>query len=217
GFSYNIEDFKRVVKICNEENPDIVIFSGDLIDDIKKYNEDLDLISDEMSRIDAPLGKYAVLGNHDYGSNGSSTYIDIMSSGGFEVLVNEHIFIEEYNIVIFGIDDYLIGYGNPDILTAASPDTCNIVICHEPDIADELTDYNVSVMLSGHTHGGQVYLPFYTKDFLPTYGKKYVRGLYEVGENGFPLYVTKGIGTTNLPFRLFSKPEVTIMTLNPLT
>lgn len=214
GFSYSLEDFEKVIKACQEENPDIIVFTGDLIDDIKKYDADFESISVAMNKLQAPLGKYAVLGNHDYGSNGSRTYIDIMSSGGFEVLVNEHVLIEEYNIVIFGIDDCLIGHGNPDILAAASPDTCNIALCHEPDIADEISDYNVSLMLAGHTHGGQVYLPFYTKQFLPPYGEKYVRGLYEIGGTGFPLYVTKGIGTTNLPLRLFSKPEISIINLS---
>lgn len=213
GFSYTLEDFEKVIAACDEEDPDLIVFTGDLIDDIKKYHGEFTEISDALNRLDAPLGKYAVFGNHDYGSNGSNAYRKIMTDGGFNLLVNEYDVIEAYNIVIFGIDDCLIGYGDPTVLEAASPDTCNIVLCHEPDIADRIAGYNVSLMLSGHTHGGQVYLPLYTNTYLPSYGEKYVRGLYEIGSGEFPLYVTKGLGTTSMPLRLFAKPETVSITL----
>lgn len=214
GFSYTLEDFEKVIKACDEEQPDLIVFVGDLIDDIKKYPGDITEISDALNRLHAPLGKYAVFGNHDYGSNGSKAYREIMTDGGFRLLVNEYAFLEAYNIVLFGIDDCLIGYGDPDILAAASPDTCNIVLCHEPDIVDRITQYNVSVMLAGHTHGGQVYLPR-TSFYLPAYGEKYIRGLYPIEPGGFPLYVTRGLGTTKLPLRLFAIPEAAFISLQP--
>lgn len=211
GFDYDLEHFYEVIDLINDQEPDIVVFTGDLIDNLNTYEEDTSLVSSALSLISAPGGKYAVHGNHDYLMTGDDLYTEIMEDGGFDVLINEALYLRNYNINVFGITDCLIGNGDVSLLSAAGPYTFNLVICHEPDIFDRMNDYNVSLMLSGHSHGGQVNIPFYTEKFLPVYGMKYVNGLYESGEN--TLYVTKGIGTTKLPLRFMAKPEIVTITL----
>lgn len=138
-----------------------------------------------------------------------------MTDGGFKVLINETLYLPDYNMNIFGITDCLIGKSDLSILSAAGPDTFNLVICHEPDVFDQLSDRNISLMLSGHTHGGQVNIPIFTERFLPALGTKYVSGIFTaVRDNSLnTLYVTKGIGTTKLPLRFMAKPEIAAITL----
>lgn len=212
GFYYGCEHFDKVIEMINDEAPDIIVFTGDLIDDLNTYEGDKAEISDALTRLSAPYGKFAVYGNHDYSKSGTHIYADIMEAGGFTVLENEYFYIPELNVTVHGIDDCLIGYGQPNaVMQAASEYTFNLIVCHEPDIFDEITDYNVSLMLSGHTHGGQVRLPFFTQQFLPPHGEKYVSGMFDT--DGSFLYVTKGIGTTKLPLRFGAVPEAAFITI----
>ncbi len=212
GFYYDLEHFEEVIEMINEKSPDIIVFTGDLIDDLNTYEGDKAEVSAALSRLQAKYGKFAVYGNHDYSKTGSPVYADIMEAGGFTVLENEYFYIPELNVTMYGIDDCLIGNGDPSVLLASSVYTFNLVACHEPDIFDEALDYNVSLMLSGHTHGGQVRLPFFTSQFLPTHGEKYVSGLFD--KNGSFLFVTKGIGTTKLPLRFGAVPEVAFIAID---
>ena len=211
GFDYDCSHFEEVISMINSQEPDLIIFTGDLIDDLNTYTGDISEISSMLTRLSANFGKFAVYGNHDYALSGEAVYRKIMENGGFTVLENESFFLPELNVAVHGIDDCLIGFGDPSFLQYASEDCFNLVLCHEPDIFNELSDYSISLMLSGHTHGGQVRIPFYTDSFLPTYGKIYVSGLYESA--GSFLYVTKGIGTTKLPLRFRAVPEVTVITV----
>ena len=212
GFYYDLEHFEEVIEMINEKSPDIIVFTGDLIDDLNTYEGDKAEVSAVLSRLQAKYGKFAVYGNHDYSKTGNPVYADIMEAGGFTVLENEYFYIPELNVTMYGIDDCLIGNGDPSVLLASSVYTFNLVACHEPDIFDEALDYNVSLMLSGHTHGGQVRLPFFTSQFLPTHGEKYVSGLFD--KNGSFLFVTKGIGTTKLPLRFGAVPEVAFIAID---
>lgn len=242
GFNYDLEDLYKVIDKINSQSPDIIVFSGDLIDNLNSYDGDTRLISEALSELSAPGGKYAVHGNHDYELSSNDPYTEIMEAGGFSVLINSSLYLPQYNINVFGITDCLIGSGDPSILTAAGPDTFNLVICHEPDIFDRISDFNATLMLSGHSHGGQVNIPLYTEYFLPALGTKYVNGMFtsyrtngaasqavsasehsespessEIFERSGcsvnTLYVTKGIGTTKLPLRFRAKPEIVSITL----
>lgn len=227
GFNYDITQLHKVIDKINAQNPDIIVFSGDLIDNLNTYSENTAAVSSALSELYAPGGKYAVHGNHDYELSGNDPYAQIMTDGGFKVLVNETLYLPDYNMNIFGITDCLIGKPDISMLSAAGPDTFNLVICHEPDIFDQLSDRNVSLMLSGHTHGGQVNIPIFTERFLPALGTKYVSGIFTAVRNNGDftdgtassnsrlntLYVTKGIGTTKLPLRFMAKPEIAAITL----
>lgn len=213
GFEYDLADLQKVTDEINENPPDILIFGGDLIDNLNDYEGSTAEISAALSEMQAKVGKYAVFGNHDYGGGAENLYEDMMNAGGFKVLVNDTVKLDKFNFSIIGIDDVLIGYGEPGIANAASSARYNLALCHEPDIMEEVSHSSVNYMLSGHTHGGQIRIPFYTSKVLPSYGERYVKGSYDV--NGTPLYVTPGLGTTKIPARLFAPPELTRLTLSP--
>lgn len=172
GFDYNANDFRKVVKKINAAGVDLILFGGDLIDELNNYDDDPAVISKLLAEFKATKGKYAVFGNHDYGGGAEREYENIMKSGGFTVLKNKTVTFSSYNLTLTGIDDCLIGYGQPAAVYQCPPDMYNLVLCHEPDIADKITDSNTDIFLSGHSHGGQINLPKLTDQFLVSLGKK---------------------------------------------
>lgn len=216
GFDYTTEDFQKAIDAINSKAPDYILFAGDLIDYLDQYEGDTSEISKKLSELTAAEGKYAVFGNHDYGGGAENAYESIMNKGGFTVLKNEIITFDDNNFRIIGIDDVLIGYGDPSIADSAAPDMYNLVLCHEPDVIDEVYNSNSDFFVSGHTHGGQIRIPHYTQMFLPAYGRTYVKGEYHLDNPcNTVVYVNPGLGTTKIPARFGSVPEVTILTINP--
>ena len=216
GDYYTTEDFSQVLEKIEEIEPDMVFFLGDLIDNYSRYTkaEDVNEISELLRQIEAPFGKYAVFGNHDYGGGAENTYESIMTAGGFKVLANDYFTVEDLSIRIIGIDDVVIGYGNPETAQKAKEDLYNIVLTHAPDVANEIKGYNVDLILSGHTHGRQINIKYFDDYVLPPYGREYIHGLYELNtERESRLYVNAGIGMTQLPFRFLSPPELTVINL----
>ncbi|WHY90963.1 metallophosphoesterase [Neobacillus cucumis] len=212
GFHYNIEDFQHVIRMINRLKPDIIFFTGDLVQ-----------IGNNQPEVAIPLlhslkglrgGKWAVIGNHDFYTK--NQVINVLQSSQFKVLDNTQDFIEvdQQRLYIAGIDDLM--YGSPDIKKAVEGRTdqdCVLLLAHEPDIADESINYPISAQFSGHSHGGQIRLPFYGPIIKQVLAHKYSDGLYMVGENKMPLYVNRGIGTTKLAVRFFCRPEITVFHL----
>lgn len=214
GDYYSTEDFDKVIDALKEAEPELVVFAGDLIDNFDTYTEDVAVISEKLSEIKAPYGKFAIFGNHDYGGGAENEYESIMEDGGFTVLKNEYYALDELGIAIIGIDDVLIGYGDPAVASWGRPDYFNIVLAHEPDVIDEVLDYNVDLMVAGHTHGRQINIKYFDQYILPPYGKNYIQGLYRFSnERESRLYVNSGVGMTKLPYRFLSPPELTCITL----
>ena len=215
GPHYTVSDFQKVVDAAAAAEPDIVFFLGDLIDHFHRYDAPggTDAIAVQLAAIPARYGKYAVFGNHDYGGGAESVYPAVMEAGGFTLLVNQTVFLPELDLTITGIDDVVIGYGDPTAAAAASGEGFTIVATHAPDVADQLAPYPSDLVLAGHTHGRQVALKVFDPYILPPYGRNYVKGLYDLpGDRS--LYVTAGLGTTQLPLRFGSVPELTIITLD---
>ena len=213
---YTPENFQKVVDRINAENPDLIFFLGDLIDDYSTYSGDVGEIEKGLRSLHAKIGKYAVYGNHDYGGEMEFDYPDVMKAGGFDLLINESVYFEDLNLEVMGIDDMVIGYGDPAAAAALKEERYSVVLCHEPDIADRLKDYAVDLMLAGHTHGRQINLWFFDDYILPKYGKKYVKGEFDLpaaGGRDLQLYVTRGIGMTKIPMRFASPPEVNTIEL----
>lgn len=216
GFDYSIDDFEKIIDEINSDPPDIILFAGDLIDHLDEYSGDITLISHKLAELEANIGKYAVFGNHDYGGGAEYEYEHIMAAGGFTVLKNEVITIRDKNLRIIGIDDVIIGYGDPSVAYTADGNMYNLLLCHEPDIIESIADSNTDYMFSGHTHGGQIRIPYYTEMFLPAYGRTYVKGEYSLDNQcGTVLYVNPGLGTTKLAARFGAAPELTYLTINP--
>jgi hypothetical protein len=140
-----------------------------------------------------------------------------MAAAGFTLLKNSNFQISKLKINIIGIDDVLIGYGDVESASKTVPGYFNIVIAHEPDIADDVSMYSVDFMVSSHTHGRQVNISMLDNFILPPYGKNYVEGWYEfVSLSNMQLYVTRGIGITQLPLRFNSKPELSVFELTQI-
>ena len=169
-----------------------------------------------LTRIECPQ-RYAILGNHDCIVNQAAA-ADALTTHGIPLLSNEAVPLERggKRIWLAGITDALEGNPKPDF-EKAIPKTARgdgervILLAHEPDILPTAAKYGVDLMLSGHTHGGQIRFPLVPPMYLPPMGLKYVEGHFQVGTT--QLYVNRGIGTVGMPFRLNCPPEITVLTL----
>lgn len=216
GEYYSLENLNNVVKKINNLNPDIVVFTGDLIDNAATY-EDLYNVSEVLGKIETNIGKYAVYGNHDIGGGAIRYYEDIMSEAGFTVLKNnkETIEVNGKYISIFGGDEALLGrHNSEETMRRIDEENVNILLIHEPDLIEEYIDYPIDLVLSGHSHGGQVYIPFYGPIVSNALAEKYSKGLYKIDNyRQTNLYVSSGLGNTKLPFRFFNIPEIVVFDL----
>ncbi|MDX8044866.1 metallophosphoesterase [Gracilibacillus sp. S3-1-1] len=215
GFHYTIEQLTELINKINRLEPDLIVFTGDLIDNPQTYQLDGRLIP-LLSQLTAKDGKYCIYGNHDHGGYGTDLLNDIFAQSDFELLQNEHRQITKNGdtLYIAGIDDALLG--NPDVeqaITGIPDDAFKILLAHEPDYADVAKNYPIDIQISGHSHGGQVQLPFIGYIYTPSLAQKYVEGGYTLGNYPLQLYVSRGIGTTRLPYRFLCKPEITVYQL----
>lgn len=212
GFHFGIKELRHVVELINDLHPDILLFTGDLVQ--RGYNKPERMIP-LLQSIKARGGKWAVTGNHDAPTR--KKVANALESSDFKVLDNKHgvIPFNGQYLYIAGLDDVL--FGSPNITQAMnglSEEDCVLLLVHEPDTADYLTEYPISAQFSGHSHGGQVRIPFIGPVIKPELAQKYVDGLYLIGEKQVPLYVNRGIGTSNAPIRLFCRPEITVFQLD---
>jgi hypothetical protein len=206
----------RIIEKINAENPDLVIFTGDLIGSSGNFTVNPEEISQYLAKIQATYGKVAVMGNHEYALMDQYNYAELMSAGGFEVLIDDWLDISELNVRLLGLDDAYRGNPDIDLTDEAFDGAFNILLTHEPDIVDKMNSDAVQLVLAGHTHGGQISLPYLTEKILPANGKKYVKGLFVIGSQGqTTLFVTKGTGMTKLPFRFMNVPEIVAIEVSP--
>lgn len=212
---------EAVVRRVNEAAPDLVLLTGDFVSSgplPRHFSVRMGYHCAEiLSRIHCPL-RYAILGNHDHlvGAHGVT---DALLTHGIPVLANSSVAVERdgRRLWLAGTQDALEGRPN---LTATLPGGRNpdqeplILLVHEPDFAAHVAGRQIDLMLSGHTHGGQVRLPFLPPLLLPKMGTRYVEGHFRLGD-GMQLYVNRGIGAVNLPFRFRCPPEISVLTLQP--
>lgn len=213
GSLYGEKHAEKIADKINGLNADIVIFGGDLFDNYV-YDHgamDLEYLKAELGRIKAAAGKFAVWGNHDYGGGAVRIYEDFLESCGFALLNDESRLLTEYGIRVVGFDDYLMGWTDPSLYTLES-DSFNVIASHEPIIANFIQSGSDNLLLTGHTHGGQVSIPFLTSRLLPNGSGQFVKGLYSAEEIGtaasLQMYTTSGIGMTRYPFRFLNVPEI---------
>jgi uncharacterized protein len=216
GHFFELEQLQHVINKINHLQPDILFFTGDLIDEPNRYAF-VNNIAPILKQVEAPLGKFAIYGNHDHGGYGTEIYETIMKESGFDLLVNEHRIItllDKSKIAIAGIDDAMLG--KPDLaktFQGIPKDLYTIVMMHEPDIAIEIEMFGPHFQLSGHSHGGQIQVPFYGPLITPPLATQFYEGFYQVGSSNMLLFVNRGLGTTRMPYRFFSKPEIAFFTL----
>lgn len=211
---FTLKRLNTIVTNINQLSPDLLFFTGDLMDEPNQYTE-INKIVPVLEQLNAPFGKYAVYGNHDHGGYGTDIYKNVITMSGFTLLQNEvaHVsMIDGSKIGIAGIDDLMLGKPTYEgTLGNLQKDLFNILLAHEPDAALEAKRFNVDLQLSGHSHGGQIQVPFYGPLITPPYSTVYSEGMYDVEK--MKLYVNRGLGTTRLPFRFLSVPEITVFTL----
>ena len=219
----NKETLQKVVDEINLINPDIVFFTGDLIDkDFKLKDKEKNNLITLLSNIKSKYGKYAVMGNNDYIKD-EELFKEIYSSSNFILLQNNYDIIYGNNndkIFIGGTDSY--SFDKADISKIMEYFTNNedinykIILCHEPDYIDKiLKDYDVNLVLSGHSHNGQINIPYIKKFFLPKGSRKYYDNYYRVKDTD--LYISSGIGVSRLNLRMFNKPSINFYRINKIT
>ena len=207
----NKERLEKMIEKINNNKPDIILFGGDVFDKPSKYpidekaeNEIIEL----LQSLHAEYGKFAVLGEEDYDPQANSIH-QILFKGDFEVLTNKQIFITKDGknmINLIGIDS-LVG-GNPDIESSfANVDTnlFTIVLTHAPDIISQLPTNEIDLVLAGHSHGGQINIPFIGSLNKVEGAKTYSQGDYYINQT--QLIVSNGLGTTDSDIRIFADPE----------
>lgn len=213
GKYYDVSHAKKLVEKINEMKPDIVVFGGDLLDNYARDRDSMDLeyLKEELKKIEVKIGKYAVWGNHDYGGGAVRIYEDFMASCGFQILDDESVILENYGIKLIGYDDYLMGWTDPSLYRIKS-DLFNVIIAHEPIVSQFIENESENFLLSGHTHGGQVKLPFLTNRLLPEGSGHFVKGFYSQKEIGtstsLKMYTSSGVGMTRYPLRFLNPPEI---------
>jgi uncharacterized protein len=218
GFQYDLKQFNKLISHINSLEPDVIFFTGDLMDAPNQYPYSEQIVP-LLKNLQAPFGKYAIYGNHDHGGYGSNIYKNIMDESDFKLLLNDsdRIQLADGSIYILGIDDAMLGRPNIESSIKKVPEKqYKILLSHAPDLADQAAELGIQLQLSGHSHGGQIQIPFIGALITPPYAKKYHEGFYDIQITDFPLtlYVNRGIGTTRLPFRFLSKPELTVFTLS---
>nr|WP_285850994.1 metallophosphoesterase [Sporosarcina aquimarina] len=215
GPHYSLQQLKKLVERVNELEPDVIAFTGDLID-VPSAFEGRSEISDILGKLRSRYGKYAVWGNHDYGGGGVRFYENIMKESGFKLLENQNSVIEldsGQKVTIIGLDDAMLGH--PDIekaYTGVDDQGDKLLLLHDPDLVDHITIERFDLALAGHSHGGQVVVPLFGPLVTPPLAKKYTKGMYQLAEDNY-LYVNSGIGTTRITVRFWNPPELSVFDL----
>jgi predicted MPP superfamily phosphohydrolase len=218
GSWMNLDRFQQVADLILAQKPDLLLITGDFLFG-HNFNEaskgDLKDLINVLSPLAAELPSFAVLGNHDYWTN-SEAVREMLRACQITELTNTVFTLTRgsENLHLCGVDD--VWEGNvrlEDVLSQLTDDSAAILLAHEPDFADtSAATGRFDLQVSGHSHGGQVVIPYYGPPILPLLGQKYPSGLYKVGE--MFQYTNRGVGTGMLPVRFNCPPEITLFILN---
>lgn len=207
------KDLKEIVKQVNEYEPDIIVITGDLLDrDMDYTKQDLIDIEECLKELDASLGKYIIMGNHD---NTQNVYNEVVANSGLTDLneKNEILYYQGNKpILIAGMSTGEYSGLTPQEkvqeaiqLIKENDIAYSILIMHEPDYISDIEYENFDLVLAGHSHNGQVRLPIIGAIILPPHAQEYYDEYYKIQNTD--LYISSGIGTSNVKFRLFNRPS----------
>ena len=214
GRAFGRGDIQTCVDMLNAQSPDVIVLTGDFVDRYSRIVDYVEIAAEALSSLRAPLGVYAVLGNHDYWTDARGVKAQL-ADAGITVLVNERrrLVLNEQPFWLLGADCAWEGKPDLDALLDGIPGTePTILLVHEPDFVDHAAPRGIDLQLSGHSHGGQVRFPLLGTPFLPYLARKYPKGLYHVTKTW--LYTTRGVGvSSSIPFRFNCRPEVTLVTV----
>jgi uncharacterized protein len=218
---FSVVPIRKAVETVQSLKPDLIALTGDFVTVPVLERTPLMIralsmaapCAEVLQELKAPLGRFAVLGNHD-GEIDGARIAGILRDHRIPVLRNQSLPLERgaHRLWLVGIDDVL--RGKPDLgetIENIPPNETTILLAHEPDFADESSLQAIDLQLSGHSHGGQIWIPGIGAPWLPPLSRKYPRGLYKVGN--LTLYTNIGIGTIHAPIRINCPPEITLITL----
>jgi uncharacterized protein len=205
----------EAVRHTNALQPDLIVLTGDYISHSRDY---IPGCARALSELRAPLGVFAVLGNHDHWTDGARM-AEALCAADIRVLINEHVSLERggAQIKLLGIDDLLVKRGDlAQAVAGTSRGETRILLSHNPTIIREAARAGIDLVLSGHTHGGQINWRLLTgrpekRRWLQRRSRRFMRGHAQLGET--QLYVNRGLGTVVAPLRYGCAPEITLMEL----
>jgi hypothetical protein len=221
-------DLKKIVKRINELGSDIILLPGDFVTSMKS---EFPPILEAFSELKAPKGIFATTGNHDHDVDA-----DMISAGlediGITMIRNDNkaIDMKGEKLYLLGIDDnvsnsideYIDGKAAPQIeamFKGVPDDAATILLCHRPYKFDEYAKTGIALMVSGHTHGGQIVLARFGRSVISlcSLASNFVDGIYEkvTGKHKAKMYVSRGLGVVDIPIRINCPPEITQLTLRP--
>ena len=212
------ERVKRLIKEVNNTKPDLVLFTGDLLDNLYEMNNsDTNFLISELKKIEAKYGKYAVFGDQDYKQK--DIVLNIFIQSEFSVLNNSSTIIyNEQNdkIALLGLGSYLENDFNIDSINIQDNSLYQIVLIHEPDMISKIKDRlpTTSLILAGHSINGSINIPGIKNALLPEGAKNYYNPYYELDNTR--IYISNGIGVNNVNFRLFNTPSFNLYRLNKI-
>lgn len=217
-----IEYMIDILRMVVDQSPDLVVITGDFVMGYANNHEphmieNLDQLADVLKILSGQFPTLGVLGNHDYWFNRDSV-INMLHRAGIMELNNSVHTLElgSEMLHIAGVDDVMERHARMDLVLSQLPEEgCAILLAHEPDYADiSARTGRFDLQLSGHSHGGQVVLPFIGPPVLPNLARKYPSGLYKV--MNMYQYTNRGVGMTTPYVRLNCRPEITVLTLESI-
>lgn len=215
---FSVHPLRSAIGMVNGLRADLIVLTGDFVSvpwfgDPAAGASAAEPCAQLLRQMQAPHGLWAVMGNHDAFTD-PDRVTSSLRAAGIQVLSNQSAPIERDGARFWlgGVDDVLGLTADLDATLHNVPaDEASILLAHEPDYADHVARYPVDLQLSGHSHGGQVRVPFLRPLYLPDLARKYIWGLYTIG--GLTLYTNPGLGTVGVPVRMNCPPEITLLTL----
>lgn len=210
GGMVSLAFLRKVIRSSNAASPDICVLTGDFVDDPSLIGPEL---TGTLRGLHAREGLFAVLGNHDYDIDAAAVRSALLAAG-IRILTNSYQILQRQGarLCLAGVDDFWHDPASAEsILRGVDSAVPRILLCHNPDYAQTIRPRRVDLMLCGHTHGGQIKLPLLPPPIARIRYRKYVAGLRR--SPACPVYTSRGVGVSGLPFRFNCPPELPIITL----
>jgi predicted MPP superfamily phosphohydrolase len=219
---FSVVPIRKAIEMVKQLRPDLIVLTGDfvtmpLLFKVFHNSQQAARVAEPcavlLGQLSAPLGVFAVLGNHDVLTD-PDFIVESLQSKGMQVLRNRSVPLEREGkrLWLAGLDSALNGHPDLELTMHGVPgQEAVVLLVHEPDYARRVARYAVDLQLSGHSHGGQIVIPLVGAPYLPPLARRYPRGLYRLGP--LTLYTNVGLGTIYTPARWNCPPEITFIKL----